>query len=172
MIRTIGHSNHPVERFVDLLRKGGVDEMIDVRSQPYSRRFPHFSRERLAQSLADAGIAYLWEGESLGGKPRAAAPEFEAAIGRVIERSAERSVALMCAEKEPLDCHRVHLVSRRLAERGAEIVHLLADGTVRPHREVEDALLEKNGGDLFEDRATRLARAYEARIRRLWPRAK
>jgi uncharacterized protein (DUF488 family) len=169
MIKTIGHSNHPIARFVELLKQGGVDELIDVRSKPYSRRFPQFSRERLAESLAVAGIAYLWEGEALGGKPRAAPPKFEAAIDRVLERSAERSVALMCAEKEPLDCHRVHLVARRLAERGADIVHLLADGTVWPHRDVEEALLKKQGGDLFEDRAERLARAYDVRSRRMWP---
>jgi uncharacterized protein (DUF488 family) len=170
MIKTIGHSNHPIERFVDLLKQGGVDELVDVRSKPWSRRFPQFSRDALAESLAAAGIAYLWEGEGLGGKPRAAPPAFEAAIDRVLERSAERSVALMCAEKEPLDCHRVHLVSRRLAERGAAIVHLLADGTVRPHREVEETLLEKQADDdLFEDREKRLARAYDARSRKMWP---
>jgi uncharacterized protein (DUF488 family) len=168
-IKTVGHSNHPIEKFLDLLRKGGVDELIDVRSMPYSRRFPHFSRERLTQSLADAGIAYLWEGEALGGKPRAATPKFEAAIDRLLDRAGERSIALMCAEKEPLDCHRVHLVSRRLAERGADIVHLLADGTVRPHREIEETLLKKEGSDLFEDRATRLARAYDTRTRKMWP---
>ncbi|HYC64319.1 MAG TPA: DUF488 domain-containing protein [Reyranellaceae bacterium] len=167
-IKTIGHSNHPIEHFVGLLKKGGVDELIDVRSKPYSRRFPQFSRERLAQSLAEAGIAYLWEGESLGGKPRAAPPKFEAAIDRVMERATERNVALMCAEKEPLDCHRVHLVARRLAERGADIEHLLADGAVRPHREVEEALLKKEAGDLFEDRAARLARAYDARVNKMW----
>jgi uncharacterized protein (DUF488 family) len=168
MIRTIGHSNHPIERFVELLQKGGVDEVIDVRSQPYSRRFPQFGREKLAAALAAAGIVYRWEGEALGGKPRAAAPNFEAGIDRVLARGSERRVALMCAEKEPLDCHRVHLVSRRLVERGAEIEHLLADGEVRPHRSVEEALLDKEG-DLFEDRATRLARAYEARSRKMWP---
>jgi uncharacterized protein (DUF488 family) len=168
-IKTIGHSNHPIEKFVDLLQKGGVDELVDVRSMPFSRCFPHFSRERLEKSLADAGIAYLWEGEALGGKPRAAPSEFKKGIDRVLERAGERSIALMCAEKEPLDCHRVHLVARRLAERGADIVHLLADGTVRPHREVEETLLKKEGGDLFEDRGTRLARAYEARSRKMWP---
>ena len=72
----------------------------------------------------------------------------------------------MCAEKEPLDCHRTVLVSRRLAERGVAVEHLLADGSVRPHADVEDALLKKTGGaDLFEDRTARLARAYTARER-------
>lgn len=174
-IKTIGHSNHPIERFVDLLKAGGVERLVDVRSMPWSRRFPQFGRERLARSLAEAGIAYAWEGEALGGKPKAgggydelaARPEFKDAVGRLIEASTDTSLCLMCAEKEPLDCHRTVLVSRRLAERGAPVEHLLADGTVRPHIDIEEALLDKSGGgvDLFEDRTTRLARAYEARER-------
>ena len=173
-IKTIGHSNHPIERFVALLRAGGVARLVDVRSMPWSRRWPQFGRERLARSLADAGIAYVWQGEALGGKPTsgggydelAARPEFTDAIGRLIADSGDTTLCLMCAEKEPLDCHRTVLVARRLAERGAAIEHLLADGTMRRHADIEEALLRKTGGgDLFEDRATRLARAYQARER-------
>jgi uncharacterized protein (DUF488 family) len=174
-IRTIGHSNHPIERFVDLLRAGSVERLVDVRSLPWSRRFPQFGRERLATSLAAAGIAYAWEGYALGGKPKsgggydeaAARPEFKDAIGRLIADRANTTLCLMCAEKEPMDCHRTVLVSRRLAERGVPVEHLLADGTVTPHAEVEEALLKKAGGgaDLFEDRAAQLARAYRARER-------
>ena len=174
-IRTIGHSNHPIERFVELLKAGGVGRLVDVRSMPWSRRFPQFGRERLAKRLAEAGIAYAWEGEALGGKPKACSgydelaerPEFKHAIGRLIAERAETSLCLMCAEKEPLDCHRTVLVSRRLAERAVPIEHLLADGTVKPHAEIEEALLKKAGGgaDLFEDREVRLARAWQARER-------
>jgi uncharacterized protein (DUF488 family) len=174
-IKTIGHSNHPIERFVALLKAGGVERLVDVRSMPWSRRFPQFGRERLAKSLAEAGIAYAWEGEALGGKPKAgssyddlaARPEFKDAIGRLITGRADTNLCLMCAEKEPLDCHRTVLVSRRLAEHAVPIEHLLADGTAKPHAEIEEALLKKAGGaaDLFEDRETRLARAYQARER-------
>jgi uncharacterized protein (DUF488 family) len=173
-IKTIGHSNHPIERFVSLLKSGGVERLVDVRSLPWSRRFPQFGRERLAKSLKEAGIDYVWQGEALGGKPPqgggydelAARPEFKDAVGQLIADSAGTSLCLMCAEKEPLECHRVLLVSRRLAERGAAIEHLLADGTVKPHAEIEEALLKKSGGDdLFEDRDARLARAYQARER-------
>jgi uncharacterized protein (DUF488 family) len=178
-IKTIGHSNHPLERFIDLLKAGGVALLVDVRSMPYSRRFPQFGKERLAKSLAEAGITYLHEGASLGGKPEgggsydalAATPAFKDALGRLIGRAQDTSLCLMCAEKEPIDCHRTVLVSRRLAERGAAIDHLLADGGTRPHREVEEALLARTGGpdlfeaDLFEDRAARLARAYGLRER-------
>ena len=173
-IRTIGHSNHPIERFVELLKAGGVAVLVDVRSMPYSRRFPQFDKARLGKSLADAGIDYLWEGAALGGKPQdggsyetlAARPDFQDALGRVIARGRDATACLMCAEKEPLECHRTMLVSRRLAERGISIEHLLADGTVRPHHDIEEALLKKSGGaDLFADRATRLAQAYAARGR-------
>ncbi|SKA31944.1 Protein of unknown function, DUF488 [Enhydrobacter aerosaccus] len=174
MIKTIGHSNHPIERFLGLLKTGEVELLVDVRSTPYSRRFPQFGREKLASSLADAGIDYLWQGEALGGKPSgggsydtlAARPEFIVALDRLIARSATTTLCLMCAEKEPLDCHRTLLVSRRLAERGAMVEHLMADGSARPHHELEQSLLAEAGGpDLFEDRNGRLASAYRARER-------
>jgi uncharacterized protein (DUF488 family) len=172
LIKTIGHSNHPIERFVELLTEGEVQLLVDVRSVPYSRRFPQFGKERLAKSLAAAGIAYQWEGEALGGKSggyreAAARPAFKDAISRLIARSAGTTLCLMCAEKEPLDCHRTVLVARRLAERGAAIDHLLADGSARAHRKVEETLLARSSGtaDLFDDRAALLARAYDARER-------
>ena len=171
MIKTIGHSNHPIERFLDLLQAGGVKLLVDVRSMPYSRRFPQFGREPLARRLAQAGIDYLWEGDALGGKPGqgdgynalAARPDFQHALDRVVDRAQSKTLCLMCAEKEPLDCHRTVLVSRRLAERGLAVEHLLADGSMRAHGELEEALLAQHSADLFEDRAQLLARAYDGR---------
>ena len=174
IIKTIGHSNHAIERFVDLLKAGGVALLVDVRSTPWSRRFPQFGKDRLAKSLAGAGIDYAHEGAALGGKPEsggsyddlAARPAFQEALDRLTARAGTSTLCLMCAEKEPLDCHRTVLVSRRLAERGVAIEHLLADGGVRPHTQVEEALLGKaSAPDLFDDRATRLARAYAERER-------
>ncbi len=172
-IKTIGHSNHPIERFVALLKAGGVERLVDVRSTPWSRRHPQFGRENLARSLAEAGIAYAHEGAALGGKPAstsegsgsydrlAARPEFSSALDRVVDGARTTTLCLMCAEKEPLDCHRTVLVSRRLAERGVKVEHLLADGSTRPHHEVEETVLGKDAApDLFEDRAARLARAW------------
>ena len=178
-IRTIGHSNHAIERFVDLLKAGGVEALVDVRSTPYSRRFPQFGRERLTQSLSAAGILYRYEGAALGGKPKdgagydqlAARPEFNDALDRLVASAADTTLCLMCAEKEPLDCHRTVLVSRRLAERGMAVEHLLADGKRKPHAMLEEELLDKSDGgapDLFttaEDRVQRLARAYRERER-------
>lgn len=173
-IKTIGHSNHPIEHLIALLEAGGVEAVFDIRSVPYSRRFPQFGRERLAQSLAGRGILYRYEGGALGGKPKsgedyealATKPEFADALSRLIAGAADATLCLMCAEKDPLDCHRTVLVSRRLAERGVAIDHLLADGKQASHDAIEDALLESSGDgvpDLFttaEDRSVRLARAY------------
>src|SRR5258708_39083201 len=145
-IKTIGHSNHPIEHFVGLLEAAGIALLVDVRSMPYSRRFPRFGKERLAKSLAAAGIGYVHEGAALGGKPEggsdydalAARPAFQDALGRLIERAESTPLCLTCAEQEPLDCHRTVLVPRRLVQRGVSVDHLLADGGTRPHRAVEE----------------------------------
>src|SRR5262245_25862717 len=117
---TIGHSNHPIERFVALLQQHTIAAVADVRSVPYSRRHPQFSREALARSLAAAGIDYLFLGDALGARPKdpacfvdgradydriAARPEFAAGFARVRAEAGRARVALMCAEREPLDCH-------------------------------------------------------------------
>jgi len=134
---TIGHSNHPIAYFIGLLRAAGIRRLADVRSIPYSRRWPQFKRAALEAALAAAGIDYVWYGEALGGRPRdpepdyaqlAARPEFEGALGRLIETAREQPTAMMCAERDPLDCHRLHLLAQPLTRRGVELVHLLADG--------------------------------------------
>lgn len=176
-IFTIGHSNHPIEHFVALLREAGVHLLVDVRSTPYSRRFPQFGRERLCSSLKAAGIDYRHVGDALGGKPAhgvrdyntmAKTPAFTAALDTMVEEASRQSLALMCAEREPMDCHRTILVSRHLATRGADIVHLLADGGREAHAEVEARLLawyERRAGPLLAERdpARRLAAAYDER---------
>lgn len=177
LIRTIGHSNHGIERFLALLRAAGTGTVVDVRSMPASRRHPQFNRAALAAALAEAGIGYEFAGDALGGRPRAGAvadyeriaatPEFAAGLARVEAAAARAPVALMCAEREPLDCHRVLLVARRLAERGHDLVHLMADGSAEPHARTEERLLATSGGgDLLsaaEPRTARLAAAYRAR---------
>lgn len=176
-IFTIGHSNHPIERFVALLQEAGVSLLADVRSTPYSRRVPQFNRERLRETLRAAGIDYRHFGDSLGGKPQGRARDyiamartaaFAAALDAVMEESSRQPLALMCAEREPMDCHRTILVSRHLAMRGAEIVHLLADGGQKQHADIEAQLVawyERRTGPLLVERdpARRLAAAYDER---------
>jgi uncharacterized protein (DUF488 family) len=182
---TIGHSNQPIERFLELLRGAGVTAVADVRSQPFSRRFPWFSHKRLRERLEAEGIAYLSMGDALGGRPRdaslfrdgvadyqgmAALPEFRAGIDQVMEMRLQHRLCLMCAEREPLDCHRCLLVAPALAARGLNVAHILGDGGILAHRAIEERLLaQQPDDDLFggrtADRPSRLAHAFSRRAR-------
>jgi uncharacterized protein (DUF488 family) len=181
---TIGHSNLPAEGFMTLIQAAGVTAIADVRSVPFSRRYPWFSGPALAPRLQGAGIAFLPFGDVLGGRPRdpalycegvadydkmAATTPFRAGLDRIAEAAGRFRVCLMCAEREPLDCHRCLLVARALAERGRTLGHILVDGTVEPHAATEERLLRRAGAadDLFSGRAARLAQAYRGRARKV-----
>jgi uncharacterized protein (DUF488 family) len=180
---SVGHSNIAAERFVAMLQDAKVNAIADVRSVPNSRRFPWFSKSNLATRLARDGIAYAVMGDTLGGRPHddslyrdgvadyeamAMRSEFRAGLDRLIEGAARSRVCLMCAEREPLDCHRCLLVARSLAERGLAIGHILHDGTIEPHATAEWRLLALDGEDcdLFAaGQRDRLAAAYRRRAR-------
>ena len=166
-IFTIGHSNHPVEEFLSLLKSQAVELLVDVRSAPFSRFSSHFNRGLLAASLRQCGMEYLFLGNELGARSDdpscyeggrvqydrlAATALFRSGIDRVLRESSQHQVALMCAEKEPLDCHRTLLVAPALAHRACSVVHILADGSVEPHVATLQRLLSDTGTgelDLF-----------------------
>jgi uncharacterized protein (DUF488 family) len=153
---TLGHSSHPILRVVELLRQHGVTAVCDVRSKPYSRRNPQFNREAFAKSLAEAGIAYVFLGKELGGRPEdpacyvdgrvdyermARTALFEEGMRRLAEDAGRYRVALVCAEKDPADCHRAMLVGREAHGRGWTVNHILADGGVATQNDVVGGLL-------------------------------
>jgi uncharacterized protein (DUF488 family) len=174
-VYTVGHSNHPETVFLDLLRSQQIEAIADVRSAPYSRYNPQFDRETLKASLKDAGIQYAWLGKELGARSddpacylygkvqyaRLAETElFQSGVARVMDGARSRRVALLCAEKEPLECHRFVLVARWLVASGAEVRHLHADGLVESHEDAMERLLKLHGmgpdlfrstGQLYED---------------------
>ncbi len=178
---SIGHSNIPAERFVAMLQDAGVSAVADVRSVPLSRHFPWFSKNNLSARLAAEGISYLALGDSLGGRPQddslyregvadyevmARQPKFLGGLDQVLETAARARVCLMCAEREPLDCHRCLLVAPKLAERGLSIGHILHDGTIEPHAATEERLLAldaKDHGLFAAGQSKRLAAAYRRR---------
>ncbi len=179
-IFTIGHSNHPIESFLSLLVQHEITALADVRSTPYSRFNPQFRRETLAASLSEAGIAYVFLGEELGGKRAgvthaeiARSDKFRRGLDRLREGAARYRVAFMCAEREPLDCHRTILVARHLkASPDLAIRHILADGSLEEHGAVERRLVEQMGETppplMANDAAVWAAavdRAYERRAR-------
>lgn len=147
-ILTIGHSNHPIAAFIALLQAHGVELLADIRSQPASRFSPQFGRAALERSLAEAGIAYRWFGEGLGGRPRdpvlyrpdghpdyarmAASPRFAAALDELLAAASVARAAIMCAERDPQKCHRNQLVTPALLARGVAVRHILSDGRLLP----------------------------------------
>lgn len=150
-VYTIGHSNHTWEFFSDLLRRHGIGAIADVRSAPVSRYVPHFNRETLEGALGAQGIRYVFLGRELGARPEDPAcyengvalyeriertPEFARGIDRVIQGASKMKVALMCAEKDPIDCHRTVMVAKVLHQRGVEVGHILWDGTLEPQERV------------------------------------
>jgi uncharacterized protein (DUF488 family) len=173
---SVGHSTHPIEVFLELLAGARIDAIADVRSAPYSRRHPHFSRERLAASLRERGIDYsflgrelgarspdpdVWEGGRVSFSRLARTALFAQGIERVREASRARRVALLCAEREPLECHRTILVCRALRA-DHDIFHILASGELENHVETERRLLARYAArqpGLFAEDA--LEQAYE-----------
>jgi uncharacterized protein (DUF488 family) len=149
---TIGHSNHPLDRFVELVAGERIEFLVDVRSFPYSRFAPHFNREELDAAMSARGIRYLFLGDALGGRPGSEAhydaeghalyqpmsdqESFKAAVERLIDGAAKHRIALVCSEGDPQDCHRRLLVGKVLADRGVELRHILPDGTLRVERSV------------------------------------
>ena len=183
-VLTIGHSNHPLEAFMELLCRHRVTALADVRSAPWSRFNPHFNREPLAASLKARGIRYVYLGRELGGRSDdpddyedghirydrlARTDRFKDGLDRVARGATEHRIALMCAEKEPLDCHRTLLVGRALDERGVKVAHILADGRLEPHAMAMDRLLARCGldpeGDLFRRQQPREELIAEAIVR-------
>ena len=184
---TVGHSNHSPEAFIALLKKHGVHEVVDVRSSPYSRYTAQFNLEFLRRALEEAGIGYVFLGTELGGRPAdqscydadgrvlyeriANTDVFEDGLARLIRNADERRIALMCAEKEPLDCHRTLLVARALMERGVDVQHILADGSLEGHEFAMDRLMHvlklPPNGDLFRSKAEILADALMIQEKRV-----
>jgi uncharacterized protein (DUF488 family) len=153
-IFTAGHGNRPLAEFIGLLREAGVKALVDVRAFPASRRHPHFARAALEVSLPGAGIRYLWEGQSLGGrrKPAADSPHvalrhpafrayadhmaseiFRGGVARLTDTGRQMPAAIMCAERLPWQCHRF-LISDYLVAHGIEVVHLVNPGKRQAHR--------------------------------------
>ena len=167
-VLTIGHSNHALDSFIALLHQHHITALADVRSAPYSRFNPQFNRESLASSLKRCGIEYVYLGQELGGRAddpacyengrvrydRVAETEsFRHGLDRVVHGAAKHRIVLLCAEREPLECHRTLLVAPALDERGVEVAHIHTDGRLESHNETMDRLLDRfnlrSDGDLF-----------------------
>ena len=157
LLYTIGHSNHPLDDFLGLLKQHAITDLVDIRSAPQSRFSPHFNKKRLESALPEHDMTYHFSGEALGGRPKdpSVYAGEKADFGLVMQRewyqtgirdlltllqqveARSGQVAIMCSEGDPDQCHRHHLIARSLLdpqvkivgdEVGLEIVHILKNG--------------------------------------------
>jgi uncharacterized protein (DUF488 family) len=149
---TVGHSNHTLEKFLDLLQRHAIELLIDVRSQPYSGYTTQFNREPLQAAMGDANVKYLFLGDLLGGRVEnrsfydddgrlrydllSAAPEFQRGVEQLLRQLPSVRTAILCGEEDPTHCHRRLLIGRVLAGRGVAIKHIRGDGRVQTEAEI------------------------------------
>jgi uncharacterized protein (DUF488 family) len=146
-IFTIGHSNQPIEKFLDLLTQHSIHIVVDSRSRPCSKYVPHFDREPLSSYLESHGIRYIYMGDELGGRPpeaeyydaegrvlyyRVAESErFKTGISRLVSKSQGFRLAVLCSEEDPNHCHRRLLITKVLTNHGISVQHIRGSGLLQ-----------------------------------------
>lgn len=178
MIYTIGHSNLLLSQFVSLLTANHIGVVCDVRTYPSSKYSPQFNGSNLKNSLANSKIKYEFLGNLLGGRPSdencyvngrvdyelvSKTLGFNYGLQNLIVFSKTDNVALMCTEKDPINCHRTLLVARNLSKQGIGVKHILGNGQIEPHAELESRLFSVSkmpSADFFQDHEQLLNRAY------------
>jgi uncharacterized protein (DUF488 family) len=176
-IYTIGYSVHSADSFIDILRKHNISAVADVRSQPYSQFKPEFNREKLKLILKQSEMAYVFLGNYIGA--RIDAPEcykngkadyqliakhpfFRQGLERIRSGMQKYNIALMCAEKDPVNCHRAILICRYLRDNYVEIKHII-DSALETHSDTEKRLMKMfklDQPDLFKTERERLEESY------------
>jgi len=156
---TIGHSNHSRESFLALLQQHSITAIADVRSHPYSKYLPHFNQKILEKYLKKHDIAYVFLGKELGARPDipecyvegkaiyekiASTDNFKVGLNRVVKGTQKHKIALMCAEKDPLTCHRAVLICQHLKLFYLDINHIHFDGNLENHQALEARMLKVN----------------------------
>jgi len=160
-VLTIGHSTHPIEKFVAILKAHGVEQLVDVRTIPKSRHNPQFNSGTLNPSLQDAGIAYFhmpglgglrhprkdsintgWKNASFRGyADYMQTPAFDESLAELIEIASRGQTGIMCAESVPWRCHR-SLIADALTARGIEVEDILSESSRKPHAYTSFARVE------------------------------
>lgn len=182
---TIGHSTHSIDELIGLLEQHGVNAVCDVRSSPYSQFNPQFNRESLQKELKARGIAYAFLGAELGARVEdptcyidgklqfdrvAATDRFKQGLDRLRRGIRKFRVSLLCAEKDPIMCHRMILICRQMRGDDVTIQHILEDGTLERNEETERRMmnfLKIEETNLFMSYEELVQMAYERQGRRI-----
>ncbi|MBV9645158.1 MAG: DUF488 domain-containing protein [Verrucomicrobia bacterium] len=151
-VLTVGHSTHPLLKFIKLLQAHGVTRVVDVRTVPRSRRNPQFNQASLPESLKKAGLGYVhlaglgglrhatrdsinsgWRNASFRGyADYMQTPEFEKNLEQLIQLTNQDRIALMCAEAVPWRCHR-SLIADALVVRGIRTEDIMGPNRRQAH---------------------------------------
>lgn len=179
IIYTVGHSNYESDELIKLLSSHAIEVIADVRQHPYSKYVSHFNKEKIEQTLSNANIKYVFMGDLLGARPQdincytdnrvdfkklSKASFFQDGISRLLNGSQKFRIAIMCAEKDPITCHRTILVCRELLKHNIKILHILSDSTIEDNEITEKRLLKIHklqNDELFRSYEERLVDAYD-----------
>lgn len=186
-IFTVGHSVHEAGAFAELLLRHDCKTACDVRALPCSRYCPQFQRENMEKHLPARGLRYWFLGRELGGRSPdpshyingriqysllSESSLFQAGLEKITAAAAKQNIALVCAEKDPLRCHRMLLVCRALRQKKdfpeERIAHIMSDGSLKTNREMESALLKKwrLSPDMLRNREGCLKEAYRLQAKK------
>jgi uncharacterized protein (DUF488 family) len=176
---TIGYSTHTQESLLHVLNKYKITALADVRSEPFSKYKPEFNRDVLSAFLNKNGVHYVFLGDECGARFKAQEcyingkadyrliakhPIFIHGLERIKRGLLTETIALMCAEKDPVQCHRMILICRNLCNENIEISHILHDGSFENHKNTELRLLQLfhlDLPDMFRDDNSKLTEAYD-----------
>lgn len=151
-IYTIGYGNRKIEEFLELLKKYKIRYLIDIRSSPYSKYNPDFSKNRLESHLSEYNVHYVYMGDTLGGRPNVPSCYTNGKVdyqkvrqkGFYIQgitrlrKAWEKkiNVIILCSEAKPQECHRSKLIGETLIEYGIDIAHIDEKGEIKTHEKV------------------------------------
>lgn len=175
---TIGYAPHTLDSFLSILKKYRITAVADVRSSPYSQFKPEFNKEKLSNYLKEHRIAYVFLGDYCGARIEdsscyvngkvnytlvAENPKFKEGLKRIKNGMENFRIVLMCAEKDPITCHRTILICRNLLSQGIKIKHILSNGRIEQHADSERRLLKLfnlDHSDMFSSEQQRIEDAY------------
>jgi len=185
IIYTIGYAPHSIESFLNLLKKHSITAIADVRSSPYSQFKPEFNSDLLQNTLKNEGIAYVFLGKELGARVEdsecyingqvdfnlvSKSHLFREGIKRLKNGMSNYRVSLLCAEKDPITCHRTLLICRELARQGIRVKHILFNGSIEDQIESEIRLLKLHKLDhpnMFKSEQERIDEAYNLQAQKI-----
>ncbi len=180
-IYTIGYSAFDINEFISTLKTYGVTAVSDVRSSPYSKFKPEYNKEYLSKKLKENNIQYVFLGDYLGARFKektvyingtvnfelaSKLDSFKIGTQRLVEGSKKYTIVLLCAEKDPIECHRSILIAKNISDMFS-VFHIHADSSIESHKQLENRLEKRFGFDQAFLLGDTLKRAYDKQANKI-----